>query len=103
MMNGLSLCVLAVGIDGVLQGENTLILILSVIGTFIGELLKLDERVNQLGTWLEFKFKSKDDYVSISEGFISASLLFCFGAMAIVGSLRWTKPRMPQCYIQRQC
>ena len=44
-------------------------LILSmVIGTLIGELLDLDERVTQLGNWLENKFKSKDEYVSISEG-----------------------------------
>ncbi|MBQ1786791.1 MAG: DUF554 domain-containing protein, partial [Turicibacter sp.] len=48
----------------------------------------LDQRVNQLGTWLETKFKSKDERVSISEGFVSASLLFCVGAMAIVGSLQ---------------
>ncbi len=42
-MNGLALCVLAIGLDGTLQGENTLMLILSmVIGTFIGELLNLD-------------------------------------------------------------
>lgn len=64
-------------------------LILSmVIGTLIGELLDLDERVTQLGNWLENKFKSKDEYVSISEGFVSASLLFCVGAMAIVGALQ---------------
>ena len=59
-----------------------------VIGTLIGELLDLDERVTQLGNWLENKFKSKDEYVSISEGFVSASLLFCVGAMAIVGALQ---------------
>ncbi len=44
--------------------------------------------MSQLGTWLETKFKSKDEHVSISEGFVSASLLFCVGAMAIVGSLQ---------------
>lgn len=89
IMNGLALCVLAIGLDGVLQGKNTLMLILSmVIGVFTGELLNLDQRVNQLGTWLETKFKSKDERVSISEGFVSASLLFCVGAMAIVGSLQ---------------
>ena len=89
MMNGLALCVLAIGLDGVLGGENMLMLILSmVIGIFIGELLNLDQRVTQLGKWGETKFKSKDEHVSIYEGFVSASLLFCFGAMAIVGSLQ---------------
>lgn len=89
IMNGLALCVLYIGVSGTLQGKNTLMLILSiVIGTLIGELLNLDQRVNQLGVWLESKFKSKDEQVSISEGFVSASLLFCVGAMAIVGSLQ---------------
>ncbi len=89
IMNGLALCVLYIGVSGALQGKNTLMLILSiVIGTLIGELLNLDQRVNQLGIWLESKFKSKDEQVSISEGFVSASLLFCVGAMAIVGSLQ---------------
>ena len=89
VMNGLALCVLYIGISGTLQAKNVLMLILSmVIGTLIGELLDLDERVTQLGNWLENKFKSKDEYVSISEGFVSASLLFCVGAMAIVGALQ---------------
>lgn len=89
VMNGLALCVLYIGISGTMQGKNALIIILSmVIGTLIGELLNLDCRVNSLGNWLECKFKSKDNHTSISEGFVSASLLFCVGAMAIVGSLQ---------------
>lgn len=89
VMNGLALCVLYIGISGTMQGKNALIIILSmVIGTLIGELLNLDCRVNSLGNWLECKFKSKDNHTSSSEGFVSASLLFCVGAMAIVGSLQ---------------
>lgn len=89
VMNGLALGVLYIGISGTLQGKNTLMLILSMaIGTLIGELLDLDKRVTQLGIWLESKFKSKGEQVSISEGFVSASLLFCVGAMAIVGALQ---------------
>lgn len=88
-MNGLALCVLYIGINGTMRGKHTLIIILSmVIGTLIGELLDLDHQVNKLGNWLEYKFKSKDHHPSISEGFVSASLLFCVGAMAIVGSLQ---------------
>ena len=89
VMNGLALCVLYIGINGTMRGKHTLIIILSmVIGTLIGELLDLDHQVNKLGNWLECKFKSKDHHPSISEGFVSASLLFCVGAMAIVGSLQ---------------
>ena len=88
-MNGLALCVLYIGINGTMRGKHTLIIILSmVIGTLIGELLDLDHQVNKLGNWLECKFKSKDHHPSTSEGFVSASLLFCVGAMAIVGSLQ---------------
>lgn len=90
LMKGLGLCTLFLGISGSLKGENSLILILSlVIGTIIGEWIDLEDKINRLGKWLEQKFKSKDGKsVSIAEGFVTASLLFCVGAMTIVGSLQ---------------
>ncbi|WP_042274758.1 DUF554 domain-containing protein [[Clostridium] dakarense] len=89
IMNGIALCVLYIGISGSLQGENTLITIISIaIGALIGELIDLDKGLNKLGDKLEEKFSSEEGEVSISKGFVSASLLFCVGAMAIVGSLQ---------------
>ena len=90
MMKGLGLCTLYLGISGSLKGENSLILIISmVVGALIGEGIDLDAKLNQFGTWLENKFKSKEGgKVSIAEGFVSASLLFCVGGMTIVGSLQ---------------
>lgn len=90
MMKGLGLCTLFLGISGSLDGQNSLILIISiVVGALIGEGIDLDARLNQLGKWLENRFKSKDgSKVSVAEGFVSASLLFCVGAMTIVGSLQ---------------
>ena len=90
MMKGLGLCTLFLGISGSLDGQNSLILIISmVVGALIGEGIDLDAKLNRLGNWLENKFKSKDgSKVSIAEGFVSASLLFCVGAMTIVGSLQ---------------
>lgn len=89
IMNGIALCVLYIGISGSLQGENTLITIISMaIGALIGELIDIDKGLNKLGDKLEEKFSSKKGEVSISKGFVSASLLFCVGAMAIVGSLQ---------------
>ena len=90
MMKGLGLCTLFLGISGSLDGQNSLILIISiVVGALIGEGVDLDARLNQLGKWLENRFKSKDgSKVSVAEGFVSASLLFCVGAMTIVGSLQ---------------
>lgn len=90
MMKGLGLCTLFLGISGSLDGQNSLIPIISiVVGALIGEGIDLDEKLNQLGNWLENRFKSKDgSKISVAEGFVSASLLFCVGAMTIVGSLQ---------------
>ena len=77
-----------IGVDGMLAGENTLIAILSIaIGAILGELLQLDEHMHQLGDWVERKFGGKGSKTSLSEGFVTASLLFCVGAMAIMGAL----------------
>lgn len=90
LMKGLGLCTIFLGISGSLKGENSLILILSiVIGTLIGEGLDLEDKVNRLGLWIESKFKNHtNSQDSIAEGFVTASLLFCVGALAIIGSLQ---------------
>ena len=89
IMKGLGLCVMYIGIKGALKGENEIIAILSVaVGAVIGEMLRLDERLEKLGGWIERKCKKReDDKTSVTEGFVSASLLFCVGAMTILGSL----------------
>ena len=92
VMKGVTLCVLYIGIDGCLEGKNTLITILSmVLGAIIGEVLNLDHRMQNLGEWVQAKtaclVKDKEG-PSISEGFVTASLLFCVGAMALVGALQ---------------
>jgi uncharacterized membrane protein YqgA involved in biofilm formation len=90
MMKGIGLCTLFLGIKGSLDGQNSLIMIISiVVGALIGEGADLDGKINRLGKWLENKFSSKKgEKVSIAEGFVSASLLFCVGAMTIVGALQ---------------
>ena len=90
LMKGLGLCTLFLGISGSLEGQNSLILIISmVVGTLIGEGVDLDDKLNRFGKYIEDKFKAKDGKsVSIAEGFVTASLLFCVGAMTIVGSLQ---------------
>ena len=60
IMQALGLCTIYIGISGSLEGENTLVLILSmVIGTLIGEALDLDEKINRLGNFLEKKFRRR--------------------------------------------
>ncbi|WP_319466284.1 DUF554 domain-containing protein [uncultured Trichococcus sp.] len=89
VMNALALCVLYIGVSGMLNGENILITILSMVfGTLVGEWIDLDKKINQLGDTIEKNVSSPDDEVSVSKGFVTASLLFCVGAMAIVGALQ---------------
>ncbi|QAT42549.1 DUF554 domain-containing protein [Aminipila luticellarii] len=89
VMKGIALCTLYIGISGTLKGQNTLILILSmVIGSIIGQGVDLDKRLNSFAEKLEGRFKKPGDKVSVAEGFVTGSLLFCVGAMTIVGSLR---------------
>lgn len=93
IMNGLALCVLYIGISGTLKGQDTLQIIISIaIGALIGEIIDIDKKLNDLGNLIEEKINSKrknkiHDKISIAEGFVTSSLLFCVGAMAVVGSL----------------
>jgi hypothetical protein len=89
-MIGLGLCTMYIGISGALQGENPIILVVSIVlGAAVGTLLKLDERLNLLGSKIEKRFAPAggEGKPSFAQGFVTASLLFCVGAMAIVGSI----------------
>ncbi len=86
LMKGIGLCVLLIGITGAIETENIIIVIISIaIGTVIGELCDLDGHFERLGQKIEDKTKGR--FGEITQGFVSASLLFCVGAMTIVGSL----------------
>lgn len=89
VMKGLGLITVFIGITGMFGSENALITILSiVIGAFIGELCDLDGLLNKFSSKLEARFNKGNGTVSIAEGFVSATLLFCVGALTIVGSLQ---------------
>ncbi|MGL4773631.1 MAG: DUF554 domain-containing protein, partial [Clostridium sp.] len=88
IIKGLALCVLFIGIQGTLKVENPLILIVSIVlGAIIGEFIDIDKRLESLGEFVEEKFEKKESNSKIAEGFVTSTLLFCVGAMAIVGSL----------------
>ena len=88
VMTGIGLCTVAIGFSGILEGENTLVLIISmVLGIIIGELLDIDGHVNRLVERVAGKAAGAGKAAQISQGFITACLLFCIGAMTIVGSL----------------
>ncbi len=73
---------------GGLESKNILLLVVSLaIGTFIGGALKLDERVEKTGELIAHRLAKNADSAAFSQGFVSASIIFCVGAMAIVGAI----------------
>lgn len=85
---GLSIALL--GIQMGFESNNFIILIISlVIGTIIGEWLNLEQRMIRLGKWIESFFKKRQgpSEQSIAEGFVTASLIFVIGSMAVIGAL----------------
>lgn len=88
IMSALGLCIIAIAIGGILKGQNQLVMVVSmVLGSIIGTLLDLDGKINRFGDKLNEKFNKGDNKISISEGFVTASLVFCVGAMTIIGSI----------------
>ncbi|MDR1774048.1 MAG: DUF554 domain-containing protein [Clostridioides sp.] len=115
ILDGIILAVLAIGIAGSLKETNALISIFSLtIGGLIGELIDIEKRLNSFGSFIESKLQKitsktknkesnidiKDDKnidieenrgdsknISIAKGFVTSSLIFCVGAMSIVGAL----------------
>lgn len=87
LMAGMGLCVILIGLKGALGTSNEMIVILSVVlGGCAGAALKIEKRLDSLGARLQKHFASGgDDH--FGKGFVAASLMFCVGAMAIVGSM----------------
>lgn len=88
LLKAMGLCVLFIGISFLIKGENILLIVISVaVGTLVGEVLDIDAFVNKLGVRIQTKFKSEGSASSFAESFVTSSVLFCAGAMGIVGSL----------------
>lgn len=87
IMGALGLSTLIIGFQGVISYANVLLLIVALaLGVLIGEFLKLEEHINHFAYALEKRFAKGSDS-TFAQGFVSASILFGVGAMAIVGSL----------------
>lgn len=82
----LGICTMVIGITSAIVTSNILIVIIClVIGTILGELLQIEHRLDSLGDWLKSRV-AKNGGGRFTEGFVTASLLFCVGSMAIMGS-----------------
>lgn len=89
LMTGMAFCVFYIGVTGIFKENANILVIIAcmAIGSVIGELIDLDKLVNKIGISIENKFNKNGGNVSIAKGFVSATLLFCVGAMTIVGSI----------------
>lgn len=87
IMQGLGLSVLLIGLTMAIETQNVLVVAGSmIIGAVIGELLDIDGRLNRIGDRLSARLQSSGG--SLGKGFVTATLVYCIGAMAIVGSLQ---------------
>ncbi|MBI4856414.1 MAG: DUF554 domain-containing protein [Acetobacterium woodii] len=83
---GLGLGVVVIGITMTIETTSIMLMLLSLLfGGIIGELINIEKQLKRIGDTLEVKMKNNNN--NISQGFVSASLLFCTGSMAIMGAL----------------
>ncbi|PIC74624.1 DUF554 domain-containing protein [Sporosarcina sp. P17b] len=88
IMYGIGMAVVAIGLQMTFETTQIVIVILSiVIGAILGEIIDLDQKVNQLGHWIERKLPTKKAGPRIAQGFVTATLFFCVGSMAIIGAI----------------
>lgn len=87
MIKAAGLAVITAGIKLSLTGQNLSLLIMSVIiGTAIGEVIDIEGKLDGLGATVERKIKSKENNFAL--GFVTCTLIYCVGSMAIVGSIQ---------------
>ena len=88
VVQGEGLCVILIGLTSALKTQDTMcVIICIVVGGLIGSAVNIELRLNQLGGMLEKRFAAGQQEGSIAKGFVSASLIYCVGAMAIVGAM----------------
>jgi uncharacterized protein len=95
VLAGLGMITLVIGIDLALawgredttRGTPLYVLAGILLGGLIGEAIGIEQRVERLGAWVQARL-SGAEHSTIAEGFVDASLLFCVGSLAVVGSIQ---------------
>lgn len=88
VMYAIGLAVLAIGIQMTFESTQFLIVIMSIaVGGVLGEWANIDTKINNLGQWVERKIPSRNKEVSVAQGFVTATLIFAIGSMAIIGAI----------------
>lgn len=92
IMNGVALCIVVIGLQMALKTNNIIVVVFSiVIGAMLGETMDLDGKLQRFGNWVGAmitKGGNKGVAGQIAEGFVATTLIYCVGAMAIVGSIQ---------------
>jgi len=83
----IGLCVCIIGVSSAIYGDIMLLVVSIMLGALVGELVDIDARLTMLGAFLQSKISKKESPSTFAEGFVTATLLFCVGAMAVVGSI----------------
>lgn len=85
---GQGLCVILIGLSSAIKtADITCVIICMVVGCLLGAWIDIEQRLNTLGKAIERRVSPDGAEGSIAKGFVTASLVFCVGAMAIVGSM----------------
>ena len=89
VMQGVGLCVIIIGLQGALATKNIMLMIISVaVGGALGAMLNIDGQMQKMGAFAQRKLmKNAKENDTFAQGFVMASLVFCVGAMAVVGAL----------------
>jgi uncharacterized membrane protein YqgA involved in biofilm formation len=86
-VQGLGLVTALIGLKMMITTQNALIILVSVVaGGVLGELLRIEERLDRLGARVESKFSK--EHGTFAKAFVTSTLLYCVGPMAIVGALQ---------------
>lgn len=87
-----ALCIIVIGVQMAFKSENIMVVIFSIVlGAIVGEGIDIDTKLQRFGDWIGSKLIGGHDAGAakvIGEGFVAASLIYCVGAMAIIGSLQ---------------
>lgn len=86
LLKAISVSVILIGLKSALETQNIILMICSMaLGSLIGEFLRIEDHLNDFSKLLEKKFSNHGG--NISQGFVTATLVYCIGAMAIVGAI----------------
>jgi uncharacterized membrane protein YqgA involved in biofilm formation len=96
----IGLVTIAIGLRDVIKTDNMVFpLVGMVLGAIIGEMLRIEDRLESLGEVLRRKFSKPDNESKFVTGFVTATLLFCVGPLTILGAIEDASGKTPQLYI----